>query len=151
MGFNADDVEKMLSLPRPDEVQALITSNLEYILPLEDGYSPQAPEGMVDVNLPNIRRLFEHDVGRLDFATATERDMRKVVTEAALFGLAEIATDTPVDTGRAKGSWTVVLPDGSRTDAVAKGHAPPANSEQSAKLRKAARARVARRRKRAGG
>lgn len=111
ISFNGGNQPSMFGPSRPNEIEAQITSDLEYILPLENGWSPQAPDGMVAVNLPNIRALFERDVGRLDFATATEHDMRRVVIEAALFGLSEIAADTPVDTGRAKGSWTVVLPD----------------------------------------
>tara|TARA_R110000772_G_scaffold195029_1_gene305738 strand:- start:236 stop:649 length:414 start_codon:yes stop_codon:yes gene_type:complete len=35
-----------------------LTNNLPYILPLENGHSKQAPEGMVDINLNRIQAFY---------------------------------------------------------------------------------------------
>tara|TARA_R110000787_G_scaffold72823_6_gene162415 strand:+ start:2679 stop:3092 length:414 start_codon:yes stop_codon:yes gene_type:complete len=35
-----------------------LTNNLPYILPLENGHSKQAPEGMVDINLNRVQAFY---------------------------------------------------------------------------------------------
>jgi hypothetical protein len=106
------DLEAFLSL-RLGDMEAQILSNLEYIMPLEWGHSGQAPQGMVGAFINDYQDWF---VAELRIALDTSDDLPKAleagVTMAALQILRAIADRTPVDTGRAKNSWDVVLPDG---------------------------------------
>jgi hypothetical protein len=43
---------------------AWFTNNLPYILPLENGHSGQAPQGMVDINLNAVQALYGGTVSR---------------------------------------------------------------------------------------
>jgi hypothetical protein len=100
-----------------DNIVGIISSNLEYILALEYGHSQgQAPTGMIR----NFSR--EHDailLAELTHALEVYRhDVRKAVkagvSMATLEIMRAIAERTPVDTGRAKGSWIATLPGGQR-------------------------------------
>lgn len=94
-----------------DRIQAIVASNLSYILALEYGHSTQAPAGMVRVNRARIQAI-GRDSMRL--ATASTNDpfeaLLMAVVDTALAAEAIIAEETPVDTGTAKNSWTVRLP-----------------------------------------
>jgi hypothetical protein len=107
------DLEAFLSL-RLGDLEAQILSVLEYILPLEWGTSKQAPQGMVGKFIGEYQGWFvEELLHALDvYPNDLPKALEAGVTMAALRIVRAIADRTPVDTGRAKGSWDVVLPDG---------------------------------------
>lgn len=98
------------------DVSALVSSNLEYILALEYGHSQQAPDGMVRRRYAAHRGMLVEELEEafrehgLDILKAGQAG----VSFAALRIMRDIADKTPVDTGRAKGAWIATLPDGKR-------------------------------------
>lgn len=94
-----------------DAITAIVASNLDYILALEYGHSAQAPAGMVRINKARIQAIGRQALRRAAGQTSDPREaLLMSVVETALAAEAIIATDTPVDTGTAKNSWTVRLP-----------------------------------------
>lgn len=124
-----------------------IHTSLTYMPALEDGHSPQAPDGMVDVNLGNGAVMFDRAIDRAVDAIANgadpDRALTSAVNEAALFLLREIVVDTPIDTGRARESWEITLADGVHHNSVDLGLTPPAESPAAGRAR--ARARLGKR------
>jgi hypothetical protein len=96
------------------DVSGSILSNLEYIIPLEYGHSKQAPQGMVGKYVSEYRGFIKEAFNRV-YPSKTQdlqRAMVYAITEATNRAMRAIADRTPVDTGRAKGSWTASTPDG---------------------------------------
>lgn len=120
-------------------VYAVISSNLEYILALEYGHSQkQAPGGMIRLYRGVYRRILEESLQNALYATGYDFQAaaKLGVTEAALRILNEIVARTPVDTGRAKGSWVVTLPGGATQQG-----ARPVSAERQKAIKKARQAR----------
>lgn len=112
------DLQRLLAASDvPRGVTGEVTSNLVYMLALEYGHSKQqAPEGWIRRNRDAYARLLR---GEIEHALGVYRDdpVRGVVGGVwmGVLGIAQqIADGTPVDTGRAKGSWVARLPDGKR-------------------------------------
>lgn len=97
-----------------DGVEATISSNLTYILALEYGHSEQAPLGMVRRYRNEYRAILREELQEALYRTGYDHfaAARAGITEASLRILVRIVDRTPVDTGRAKGSWILTLPSG---------------------------------------
>lgn len=54
---NAEIAQHMASIQDPLEMEVWLVNNLPYAEPLEYGYSDQAPEGMVRVNVAKFPRI----------------------------------------------------------------------------------------------
>ena len=124
-----------------DDNSATISSNLAYILALEYGHSKQAPLGMIRKYRNEYRAIVYEELQEALYATRYDYDAaaRAGITQAALRVLVKIVERTPVDTGRAKGSWIVTLP-GGKTQAGGKS----VTEEQQKTKAKANRAKRAR-------
>lgn len=116
----SDDLATLLTARVPDVIEGKVVSNLVYMGALDDGHSDQSPDGMIDPNKPYIETYLTHAVKEATDAIARGADpttaLREAVTDATMFALRQLVLDTPVDTGRAKGSWTTILPDGKTTE-----------------------------------
>lgn len=160
----SQDLADLLAGGLPDEIEGSVTSNLQYMPALDgitkDGqarkpHSEQAPDGITGPARAAIETNFVHAVSDATAAIAKGAnalcEMNQAVADATLFGLRELVEGTPVDTGRAKGSWEARLPNGEVKNAVGEGfaeaHKPPDASfwKTPEGRREAARRRKARR------
>ncbi len=102
----------------PRGIRGEVTSNLEYMLALEYGHSSQAPSGWVRRNRDAYARLLR---GEIEYALRIYPNdpIRAIYGGMALgtMGITRQVVDgvptdvgTPVDTGRAKGSWVARVP-----------------------------------------
>ncbi len=111
------------NLPGGDlsDIVGLVASNLDYIHALEMGHSGQAPVGMVGAFEAEYLQILDDEVGHALGAGASDLHtaLTDAVTAATLRTQRAIVERTPVDTGTAKASWTVVLPSGGTGDGVA--------------------------------
>lgn len=130
----------------PETMEAILETNLEYMMPLEGitkdggnrpGHSPQAPQGMVRINLPQIESNFAQAVNEAMEAIARGENpldaLDDALVDGIMFAAREIVTDTPIDTGLARASWRVVLPDKSEMGSVELGFAEPAKPKEESK------------------
>lgn len=116
-----------------NDVEAVISSNLKYILALEYGHSQQAPVGIIRRYRNEYRAILREELQEALYRTGYDyaAAARAGITESALRILVKIVERTPVDTGRAKGSWIVTLPGGK----VQQGARPVSETEQKARAR----------------
>lgn len=95
-----------------ENVEAVISSNLNYMLALEYGHSAQAPGGMVRNYSGEYQTMLEANLR--DALATYPNDIKKAARAGITFGALEImraiVERTPVDTGRAKGSWIMTPP-----------------------------------------
>lgn len=106
----------------PNNIEGQVVSNLPYMIDLEYGSSTQAPTGMLRINLARIRQLTRVELQHaLTLYSSPSVALEAAVTSSILGALRILAIATPVDTGRAKGSWRAILPDKRRLDASAVG------------------------------
>lgn len=112
--------------------EAEIYTDLIYMPVLEDGHSPQAPDGMVDINLANgaanLNRALDRAIDRIIDGADPDQALEGAMNDGALFLLREIVVDTPIDTGRARASWQVTLADGAHRSSVGLGLTMPESS-----------------------
>lgn len=92
-----------------------IEGELPYMTSLEGGYSPQARDGMVRKFMSDYAKIIENSIIKV---FGPQRKAENIVNElgagfslGALEVTRKIAWRTPVDTGRAQGSWLVRLCD----------------------------------------
>jgi predicted Zn-dependent protease len=92
---------------------ATITSNLAYILALEYGHSRQAPDGMYRRQLNALGYMLEEEMLEAvrEFGI-TQQALDVGIARGAERILVALVEATPVDTGRAKGSWVMRLSNG---------------------------------------
>jgi hypothetical protein len=97
-------------------VEGRIASNLDYMPYLEGppGHSQQAPDGIIAPHLAEYRAILEARLrqGLKSYPTDPQQAAMMGVSGATLDIMALMMKYTPVDTGRAKGSWTAYLPGG---------------------------------------
>lgn len=99
----------------PGEVRGSATNNVVYILRLmEYGHSQQLPAGWLRRQQRPLEELLR---GELQHALSVyPNDLHKAIlagVSTATLGITrELATNTPVDTGRAKGAWVARPPVG---------------------------------------
>lgn len=126
----------------PETRKAELVTNLIYMMPLEGirldgsnrpGHSPQAPAGMVRINMPQIDTNFYRAMVDAVEEASQGGNIADLLDEALIDGIMyaaqEIVTDTPIDTGRARNEWRVILPDDSVQTAGDLGLAPPISAE----------------------
>jgi hypothetical protein len=123
--------------------EAEVYTDLVYMPALEEGHSRQAPDGMVDINLANgaanLNRALDRAIDWIIDGADPDAALEGALNDGALFLLREIVVDTPIDTGRARGSWEVTLADGTRHDSVGLGLTPSPSSEAASRDRDRAR------------
>jgi len=108
-----------------EEMQARLVSNLIYMPALmgytldgaeRPGHSSQAPDGAIRPNVDEITVFFESIVNDALIHIANGMDPQKAFESAMVEGIAfaanRIVPDTPIDTGRARTEWRLVLPPG---------------------------------------
>lgn len=90
-----------------------IEGELDYMTSLEDGWSKQAIHGMVEKFMDVYGRIISKHVTDVFSANKKSKNIVSDISEGLSLGALEvtriIAWRTPVDTGRAQGSWLVRL------------------------------------------
>ena len=133
-------LEALLALRNtlPREVRGPVSNNVAYILRLmEYGHSQQLPAGWLRGRQRTLEELLEGEVRHA--LTVYPDDLAKAilagVTTATLGVARDVATATPVDTGRAKGAWVARIPDGTSVQPVVEDAKVISKSQQAAILR----------------
>lgn len=130
----SDDLARLFDEARRlKPAQAEVSSNVNYMRGLEMGRSDQAPRGMIRAYRGEYRRMLRDSAGRnLRIQPGgLQRALNLTVADAAMEIMAAVAERTPVDTGRAKGSWVATLPGGKRIES-----GPTISAEQQRAIRR---------------
>lgn len=97
-------------------IEGRVASNVDYMpyLDKDPGHSTQAPNGIIAPHLAEFQAIAEAELreGLKQYPDDPQKAAEAGVTMATLGIMRQIADYTPVDTGRAKVSWTAYLPGG---------------------------------------
>jgi hypothetical protein len=126
----------------PTAIRGTVSNNLAYILRLmEYGHSAQLPAGWLRGRQDTLRDLLAGEVRHA--LTVIPDDVLRAVTAGVSTGTLaiarDVATHTPVDTGRAKGAWVARPPVGSPVQPVIEGDPVLTAAQQQAIKRRRAR------------